>query len=195
MISTIILFILFIVVVSTTLWLFLVSFSLWQSSNQKTFYVSTPKHIAQKMLETLDAQKGRNLIDLGAGDGSILRLSAQKHETTSVGYEITMWPYLSSILKNYLFKKNNPQLKNLVQMHYSPALDADVSEADYIFLYTSPEFNQKLAYKLKRELPTYSRIVSLTFPLPDWTAEEEITIGDYTYWLYLKAHNESERSL
>jgi hypothetical protein len=66
-------------------------------------------------------------------------------------------------------------------------METDLSRADVITIYLSDSVNAKLAPKLRRELKTGARIVSLDYILPAWVPTREVTLksAGVTRRLYL----------
>jgi uridine kinase len=55
-------------------------------------------------------------------------------------------------------------------------MQVDLSRADVVAIYLSDSVNSRLAPKLKRELKTGSRVVSLDYVLPMWRPEKELVV-------------------
>ena len=66
-------------------------------------------------------------------------------------------------------------------------MDANVSLADVVAIYLSDSVNAKLESKLRKELKTGARVVSLDYTLPGWVPEKELTVksGGISRKIYL----------
>jgi len=122
-------------------------------------FVPTALGYVKKMLKLAALHKSDVLIDLGSGDGRILK-KASPYVRQAIGYEINPLLYWWSLWK--LKKYSNATVLRSNLWH------ADISEADVITLYFIPDHMQQLQYKLKRELKPGSRVVSYGFTFPDW---------------------------
>ncbi|MCA9397985.1 hypothetical protein KC573_04080 [candidate division WWE3 bacterium] len=172
------------IMLAISLWLLIASVGFIQTKKAGAYYVPTKNTVLMNIFEKLQPTKDSVLIDLGSGDGKILRFAAKEYGVTAIGYEVVLWPYLEYKIKNWFFLLQYPELRTKIKTIRESAFTADISQANYVFLYTSPEFSEKIAPKLKKELTPGTRIVSLTFHLPNWTALEEYQCDGMTYWIY-----------
>ncbi len=121
-------------------------------------YVPTKNRVAKRMIEIANLKKGEVVYDLGCGDGRLL-LEAEKHAGLKMkGYEIAPIPYIFAITKKWL---KNSKMK--IQM--GNFFKANLSDADVIFCYLSPEIMTKLGEKLRKECKKGTRIISNTFTM------------------------------
>lgn len=134
-------------------------------------WVPTPQSLVDKMLEIAKATPKDYLIDLGSGDGRTV-ITAAKKGLTAHGIEY------------------NPQMVELAQKNAKAAgvsdkatfakadiFESDFSKAQIITMFLLPWINEKLAPKLL-ELPPGTRLVSNTFQMGDWQADETATVTD-----------------
>ncbi|MBN9416214.1 MAG: class I SAM-dependent methyltransferase [Candidatus Eremiobacteraeota bacterium] len=61
--------------------------------------------------------------------------------------------------------------------------DADLTGATVVALYLLHSVNAKLLPKLRRELPPGTRLVSHSFDMGDWPAQQRITVEEK--WIFL----------
>ncbi|MFO7965273.1 MAG: class I SAM-dependent methyltransferase [Desulfobacterales bacterium] len=97
-------------------------------------------------------------VDLGCGDGRVLRTFSRTCGAACIGYEINLLAYFKARLLCRKFRRISIRRQNFWQ--------ADLSSADVVFCYLFPDVTAKLADKLKSELPSGAAIVSFNFPLP-----------------------------
>ncbi|BDD05654.1 SAM-dependent methyltransferase [Aureibacter tunicatorum] len=132
-------------------------------------YALTPMDIVKAKLDMLELKDGETLIDLGAGDGRSLILACQLADIKGVGYEI-------SKEAQYIANQNIKEagLDHKIKIIHENMLQADVSQADAVFLYLTRTMLGALSLKLENELKPGAKIVTHQFDLPAWTAVKEI---------------------
>lgn len=106
------------------------------------------------MVSLAHLKPGMIVYDLGSGDGRVL-VEAAKRGAKPVGVEMN--PFLVLLCR---LKKLNVRWQNL--------WNADISEAQVVFVYLLPHHMNKLERKLKKELKPGSLIVSNSFIFPHW---------------------------
>ncbi len=125
-------------------------------------FMPTHKKQAIKMMEFADIKPGMKVIDLGSGAGRLLFLAAGKG-ATATGYELNpflvLWTKLMIILKGK---------QKQVDVLYKSIYDADIAEADVIFMFLFPPHMKKLTAKIANEAKQGVKILSYSFPLPGW---------------------------
>ena len=115
----------------------------------------------QAMLASIDRPVNGLLIDLGSGWGTLVIALARKYPHQQViGYELSWFPWLISIIRKYSL-----HLENLT-LYRKDFKKAELSNASILFCYLSPEGMLSLQEKLKRELSNEILVVSNTFVLP-----------------------------
>ena len=127
---------------------------------QGALFVSTSRVNMSAALEVLKMQPGQVLVDLGCGDGRILRRVAVEYGVRAVGYEINPLAYCLARLF-CCFKRG-------IAIRFQSFWSADLSGADVVFCYLYPDVMAKLAEKLKHDLKPGATVVSCNFPLPGW---------------------------
>ena len=125
---------------------------------QGALYVSTPRSKIAAFTDAISMKPGQLFVDLGCGDGRVLRRARKYYNVRAVGYEVNLMAYLKAKmlcagLKNVIIKRKN-------------FWTADLSEANVVFCYLYPDVMQKLSRKLKADLKAGTTIVSCNFGLP-----------------------------
>ena len=128
---------------------------------QGALYVSTSRKRIDALLDEIPMQAGQVLIDLGCGDGRVLRRARRRFDVQAIGYELNPLAYLKARLLCMgrggikLFRRN--------------FLKADLADADLIFCYLFPDVMHDVAAKLKSEVKSDTMIASCNFALPGFT--------------------------
>jgi len=128
---------------------------------QGALYVSTTRTRIAAFIDTVPMKKGQILVDLGCGDGRVLRQAWKNCQVTAVGFEVNLLAYLKARMLSIGLK----QVKIRRQNFWSQNL----AGADIIFCYLYPDVLQKLSAKLKAELKPGAWVVSCNFSLPGFT--------------------------
>jgi|SRR3989344_5272539 len=138
----------------------------------------------RRMLTLAQIKPGEILYDLGAGDGRIIIMAAKEFGATAVGFEIAVLPYLLG-----LFKIRLQGLGGKAILKYADFYRNDLSQADVICTFLTPQAMIKLKSKLKKEIKPGGRIVSYAFSLLDWPAEkiDKPSQKSTTIYLYRKS--------
>lgn len=117
----------------------------------------------QKALKLVNLQPEEVLYDLGAGDGRVLLIAARDFGANAVGLEIgpvqCAWIWLRAVA-NRLDKK--------IRVKWANFYNADLSEADVVFVYATSKEVAKLAPHLEQQMKKGSRLVSISADFPEW---------------------------
>ena len=133
-------------------------------------YVSTARVRVRAFLDTVDMRPGQLLVDLGCGDGRVLRAARRRYKIRAEGYELNPLAYLKARLLSVRQSRIRIRMKNF--------WDADLSHADVVFCYLFPDVMPKLSRKLRKELKPGCFVVSCNFPLPDLSPETILRPGN-----------------
>ncbi len=140
------------------------------------FYVPIRRKYVPRVIAMLDPKPGERIVDLGSGDGRLLVALAEAGAEAH-GYEHN--PLLVMRSKQNFKKKG---LEGKAFVHMSNFWDVDVSVFDGVVVYGIPYIMTRLEEKLKRELKPGARVVSYSFPFPNW----EPTQKEKAVYLYKK---------
>ena len=143
--------------------LFLVSFltlvllsSLFHLKHMVPF-VPTPAGVIEQMITEADLKPGMLALDLGAGDGRVLRRAMRRVPGIhAIGYEGAYGVWL-------LAKFLNITSKAKPDMRMQDFFTQDLSKADVVFTYLSIGIMQKLLPKLEKELKPGTKVITNTF--------------------------------
>lgn len=127
-------------------------------------YVSTSSARIAAFLQAVPMRSHQRLVDLGCGDGRVLKRAWQTYGVTGLGYEINPFAYFKARLRCVGIKG--------VEIKCRSFWKADLSEADVVFCYLFPDVMKTLSEKLRSELKPGAVVVSCNFALPDWHADQ-----------------------
>jgi hypothetical protein len=101
------------------------------------------------------------LVDLGCGDGRVLREARKRCGVRALGFEVNAWAYLMARIR--CGRDHGIEIRRADFWH------ADLSDASVVFCYLFPDVIAHLAGKLEAELRPGTLVVSANFPVPGWT--------------------------
>ncbi len=140
-------------------------------------WVRTRKKISKAMMDLAELQPGQCVLDLGSGDGSLV-LEAAKLGAIGVGIEQMGW-----LVRVSRFRARRAKLENATFLRAN-IFKTDLPDADVIFAYLFPEFNERLTPILKKRYPAGTRVISRDFRFKDLKEIEQQTLGFTTIYLY-----------
>jgi hypothetical protein len=121
-------------------------------------YVPTMTAQRRDALELLNLKKGQLLVDLGSGDGSLL-VEAGKRDLYAIGYEINPFLVLISRARTLRFGRR-------VKTKWRNFWQADISQADGVFVFLLDRFMKRLDAKMAAEAKLGTKLVSHAFKIP-----------------------------
>jgi phospholipid N-methyltransferase len=144
-------------------------------------YVPTSRRQLQSILKNVPFKKGDMLVELGSGDGRLLRLAAQEYGIKGVGIEIN--PLL--IWWSQLLSKKDGTNKNISFIKQS-VFDYSLTKADYLYIFLMPELIVKLLPKFQSELKKGVIVISHGFKIVGYEkklihTEQAKTFSTYYY--------------
>lgn len=123
---------------------------------------TNPERI-RSALKLANLQPGEVLYDLGAGDGRVLFLAAREFGAQAVGLEIgpiqCAWIWLRAAAAG---------LGERVRIRWENFYQADLREADVVFVYATSTEVLKLAPRLEQQMKPGARLVSISADFPEW---------------------------
>jgi trans-aconitate methyltransferase len=129
-------------------------------------YVSTSKKRIAAFLEAVPLKPGDRLVDLGCGDGRVLRAVKKRYKKVrAIGYELNPLACLQARLLS---------LGHGTDIRRENFWKADLSHATVVFCYLFPDVMKPLSAKLQAELKPGTVVVSCNFPLPDILSDQVI---------------------
>ncbi|MEZ5286469.1 MAG: class I SAM-dependent methyltransferase [Vicinamibacterales bacterium] len=134
-------------------------------------WVPTPQALVDKMLDIAKLTPKDYLMDLGSGDGRTV-ITAAKRGTTAKGIE-----YNPDMVE--LARRNAEQagVTDKATFEKADLFETDFSKAQVITMFLLPSINMKLRPTLL-DLTPGTRIVSNTFTMEDWVADETAQVSE-----------------
>src|SRR6188474_1595830 len=134
-------------------------------------WVPTPQAVVDKMLDMAKVTKDDFLMDLGSGDGRTV-ITAAKRGARALGIE-----YNPDMVE---LSKHNAEAAGMsarAQFQKADLFQTDFSKASVITMFLLPDINLKLRPKILGLKPG-TRIVSNTFTMGEWTADETVNADE-----------------
>jgi Methyltransferase domain len=154
-------------------------------------YIPSPQSVVSDMLRYAEVGPNDFLIDLGSGDGRIVRTAAKVFGARGFGVDI----------KEELVRQANEAaaregIADRAKFYQRDLFKTDLSQASVVTMYLLPDTVNLLRDKLLAELKPGTRIISHDYPLTGWAAEkdrvfdlpEKVQISGVTttiLWLYI----------
>jgi SAM-dependent methyltransferase len=131
-------------------------------------YVSTSRAKIAAFIDAVPMSADQTLVDLGCGDGRVLREAQKRFGVHTIGYEINPVAYLKARL--FSLGPNN------IKIRRENFWEADLSDADVVFCYLYPDVMKKLAAKFTVDLKPGTVVVSSNFSLPGFVPSKIIRL-------------------
>jgi SAM-dependent methyltransferase len=134
-------------------------------------WVPSPQTVVNKMLDMAKVSAKDYVIDLGSGDGRTV-ITAAKRGAKAQGIEYN--PDMVELSKRNAAKEG---VSDKVTFAKADLFESDFSQATVITMFLLPDINIKLRPKIL-DLKPGTRIVSNTFTMGEWTADETATVNE-----------------
>jgi 16S rRNA A1518/A1519 N6-dimethyltransferase RsmA/KsgA/DIM1 with predicted DNA glycosylase/AP lyase activity len=121
-------------------------------------YLPTLHKQAEAAFKLLDLQPGNTLIELGCGDGKLLRMAAKKGYR-AVGYELNPILYLVAVLSTLKYRGS-------VRVKYGNFWNSRLPKAEAIFVFLLPKYMEKLDKFIVQQYGKNIKLVSFAFEIP-----------------------------
>ena len=135
-------------------------------------WVPTPQTLVDRMLDMAKLTPQDIHMDLGSGDGRTV-ITAAKRGATATGIEYN--PSMVELSKKNAAAAGVPAGK--ATFMNADLFETDLSKATVITMFLLPQINMKLRPKIL-DLKPGTRVVSNTFTMEDWEADETSTVGN-----------------
>lgn len=137
-------------------------------------FLPTLKAKNEDIFELLDLRAGQTLLELGSGDGRILRAAAERG-ITGIGYELNPLLVLWSRLRNRKYRE-------FMTVHWGNYWQTELPKADAIYVFLLDKYMEKLDNKIIQERQGRLKLVSFAFKVPGRKIARELNgLFLYTY--------------
>lgn len=120
----------------------------------------------EEALDLLDLKPGQTMLELGSGDGRMLRAAAERG-VTAIGYELNPLLVLWSRLINWKYRKN-------ITVQWGNYWRHTLPETDGIYVFLLNPFMEKLDKKITQEIRKDVKVVSFAFAIPGKKTVKEL---------------------
>ncbi|MBM4177496.1 hypothetical protein FJ208_01710 [Candidatus Gribaldobacteria bacterium] len=146
-------------------------------------FLPTPKKVIRQALKIANLRQGELFFDLGSGDGRALLIAEKDFQANAIGYEMGLTFFVWS--KINLFFKKTKKVKIFRKSFYQ----ANLREADVIFMFLTPKAFVKLKTLFEEQLRPGCRIVTFSSPLGFWPPHRIISLQGIKEKLFLYIKN------
>ncbi len=141
-------------------------------------YVPTTYQEIDQMFAGLKIRKGSRYLELGSGDGRVLRHIVQQYQLQGVGLELNPFLYCYSRLVLFWSGVQNITIKRVNFFDYS------FSDADVIYCFLVPKLTKKVSQKIKAECQPGTLIISRGFSLDGLKKIKSVNSLSYPTYIY-----------
>jgi len=138
-------------------------------------WVPTPDVLVEKMLDMAKLTADDVVMDLGSGEGKIV-IAAAKRGSRAIGVEYN--PDLVELSKRNAAKAGVTARATFV---HGDVFETDLKPATVLTLFLLPSLNVKLRPTIL-DLKPGTRVVSNSFAMEEWEADEQATVQGCTSW-------------
>jgi precorrin-6B methylase 2 len=121
-------------------------------------------------LKLANLQADEVLYDLGAGDGRVLLIAARDFGAKAVGIEVG--PIQCALIWLRVVASG---FGSKIQVRWANFYQADLHNADVVFVYATSKEVTRLAPHLEKQLKRGARVVSISADFPEW---EPLTLDE-----------------
>jgi precorrin-6B methylase 2 len=125
--------------------------------------VPTKPDRIRKALKLVNLQPNEVLYDLGAGDGRVLLITAREFGARAVGIEVG--PIQCALIWLRVVANG---FGNQIQVRWANFYNADLHNAEVVFVYATSKEIIKLASHLERQLRKGTRVISISADFSEW---------------------------
>jgi len=127
---------------------------------QGALFTSTASLRIESCLDAVPMNHEELLVDLGCGDGRVLREARRRYGVKAMGFEVNILAYCVARVLSFPMKG--------VEIKWKDFWPVSLENADVVFCYLFPDVMKRLAAKLEVELCQGARVVSCNFSIPGW---------------------------
>lgn len=150
----------------------------WRPVKKDIRFVPTPTAVVEGMLALAGVGVGDTVFDLGCGDGRLV-IAAALLGSHGVGIDID-----TSLVERSRLRAAQAGVESTTEFRVGNFFDADLTGATVVVLYLLHAVNRVLLPKLRQELRPGTRIVSHSFDMGDWPAQQMMCVENKFLYLW-----------
>lgn len=137
------------------------TFLLFYSSLMGSPYVPTKQKELEYILNKAHLEKGKIFLELGCGDGRVVRTAVKKYKIKGEGIDIN--PLI------IVYARLLARIQKIPCEFYTKNIfEANYAKADYLYLFLMPDLLKKLLPFLEKQLKKNAIVISHGFKLQSW---------------------------
>ncbi|MDG5813985.1 class I SAM-dependent methyltransferase [Chitinispirillales bacterium ANBcel5] len=144
----------------------IISVTMLGITDADVMYVPAPVDVIEQMLEIADVGEDDLVYDLGCGDARIAIAAVTQRGARAVGIDNDR-----NRIRLAINEAEYLGIKEKIQFVQGDLFGYPVTEATVVMIYLDRELNQRLRYKLLKELRPGSKVVSHEYCMEDWRAD------------------------
>ena len=152
-------------------------------AGKDVIWVPTPDEVVDRMLRMAQTTPNDYVVDLGAGDGKIAIAAAKKFGARSLGIE-----YNPEMAKHAQGNVEKAGVTGRARIMQGDIFATNFSDATVVTMYLLPGLNMKLRPTILSMRPG-TRVVSHSFSMEDWEADEISTLDGRRAYFWLVPAN------
>lgn len=143
-------------------------------------YVPTSERVVADVLKKAGLEKGKTFMELGSGDGRIVREAVRLYGVRGIGIDIN-----DLLIRWSRFLAGRQHLKN-IEFRRENVFNTNLEEADYLYLFLMPELLRKLDGRFREKLRKGTLVISHGFKLEGWENKkiDEIKSEPFSTYFY-----------
>lgn len=142
-------------------------------------YVPTDFKKINQILKMGNLKKKKLFIELGCGDGRVVRAAVKNYQVRGIGFDINpLLIYQAKILALIQTVQEN------VDFYHQDIFNIDLTKADYIYLFLLPNLIKRLTAKFNKELRKNTLVISHGFKIKGWGKKLIKTLPDKPFPTY-----------
>jgi len=126
-------------------------------------YVPLSRRTINELKKYIDFSQAENMnvVDMGSGDGRILRLFEANGVKNLTGYELGWWPYLKSRILGW-------RIRSKAKISNKNFFKVNISQHNVVFCFLLRSMLARMRYKFDKELKPGTIIYSAWFEIENW---------------------------
>ena len=138
-------------------------------------FVATKQNLSKKAFKKAGLKEGMSVMDIGCGDGAVLKVAKEAGAGALIGYELN--PILARWAR-FRLRKMDASIER-VNM-----LKKELEQVDFVFMYLFPKAVEQLKKPLS-QLSPMTKILSRGFPFKDVIPMRSFVVDGSHFYVYL----------